>query len=177
MARAKLEFLHKQNIRSPIYELLEASRGIETLLIAECERYLVIYLWQTLEGLISDVGMKINQHQRTIGLHQKNRGHSRENRKFNITYNFMRNEVCLFKAVPKPIDELTGLTIDFFTDQLDKWLVSVPDKPPTSNHPNITINSLASLHGCARKVELSGQWQFTSAVNHRGKILQNKISN
>ncbi|KAG0722137.1 putative RNA-directed DNA polymerase from transposon BS [Chionoecetes opilio] len=68
---------------------------------------------------------------------------------------FTRNGARLFNAVPKAIRELTGVSTDSFKHQLDKWLASVPDEPPTPGYPSTGSNSLA-CHHTTREAELPG---------------------
>ncbi|KAG0729802.1 hypothetical protein GWK47_029616 [Chionoecetes opilio] len=120
------------------------------------ERYLVIYVWKTLETLVPDVGLQVNHHPRKGRLCYIRRTQATTQRVATVVHNsFTRNGARLFNAVPKAIRELTGVSTDSFKHQLDKWLASVPDEPPTPGYPSTGSNSLA-CHHTTREAELPG---------------------
>ncbi|MPC25325.1 hypothetical protein E2C01_018431 [Portunus trituberculatus] len=118
------------------------------------ERYLVIYVWKILESLVPNIGLTTNHHPRRGRLCYIKSMEATTQRVATIThYSFTRNGARVFNAVPKAIKELTGVTTDCFKRQLDRWLVTVPDEPPTPGYPSSGTNSLAGLL-TAREMEL-----------------------
>lgn len=120
------------------------------------ERYLIIYVWKTLEGLVPNVGLKVNHHARRGRLCYIRRTQATTLRTATALHNgFSRNGARLFNAVPKAVRELTGVSPDTFKHHLDKWLSTVPDEPPTPGYPSTGSNSLADIRS-TRDPELPG---------------------
>ena len=121
------------------------------------ERYLVIYVWKILEKMVPDVGLQINHHQRRGRLCYIRRTQATSQRVATVVHNsFTRNGARLFNVLPKAIRELTGVSTDSFKHQLDRWLASVPDEPPTPGYPSTGTNSLTCLQYTNREAELLG---------------------
>ena len=121
------------------------------------ERYTIIYVWKTLEGIVLNVGIQVNEHPRRGRLCYVKRTETISQRIGSIVYNsFAMNGTRLFNAVPKAIRDLSGVTSDQFKHQLDRWLAAVPDEPPTPGYPSITSNSIINLWR-AEEVELPGR--------------------
>ena len=120
------------------------------------ERYIIIYVWKILEGLVPNVEIKVNQHPRKGRLCYIKRTEATTHRAASVLHNsFSRNGARLFNAAPKAIRELRGVATDSFKLQLDRWLATLTDKPPTPGYPSTGTNSLAGLH-TTRKMVLPG---------------------
>ncbi|KAG0719891.1 hypothetical protein GWK47_049573 [Chionoecetes opilio] len=71
-----------------------------------------------------------------------------------IHHSFSHNGVRLFNCAPRHIRDLTGVTMDTFKHQLDKWLADIPDQPPTPGYSSSHDNTLPSVVLEARNREL-----------------------
>ena len=79
------------------------------------ERYLVIYVWKTLEGFLPDVGLEINNHIRKGRLCYIKRTEATTQRMKTVVHNsFTKYGARLFNAVPKAIRELSDVMTDSF---------------------------------------------------------------
>lgn len=110
------------------------------------ERYSIIYVWKILEHLVPNVGLQINNHPRRGRLcFVKRTGGASQRVKTLIHHSFTFTGTRLFNSVPQEIRNLTGITPDSFKNKLDKWLVTVPDQPPTPGYTSTSTNSLQSV--------------------------------
>ena len=106
------------------------------------ERYLIIYLWKMLEGLVP----------KCIDLERRNR--KRNGRSFKLPIlkrdasarlksiredSFFVHSVKLFNSLPREIRDLKGCKIEKFKRELDKFLLELPDAPLI---PGYTASSL-----------------------------------
>lgn len=120
------------------------------------ERYLVIYVWKILEGLVPNVGLIPNNHPRRGRLCYIKRTEATTQRMETVAYNcFSKNGARLFNAVPKAIRKLSGVKTDYFKLRLDRWLATISDEPPTPGYPSTANNSLTTLQR-AREADLPG---------------------
>ena len=98
---------------------------------------------------------------------------------------FTKYGARLFNAVPKAIPELSGVTTDSFSfkHQLDRWLNTILDDPPTPPYPNSLTdrrnNREAKLPGHSRGqrsyIDVKNPWRRpTLAELSEGEILQSK---
>ena len=96
------------------------------------ERYLIIYLWKMLENLVP----------KCIDLRRRNGG--RNGRSFRLPLlsrtastrlktirddSFFVQSVKLFNALPRNIRDLKGCSVEKFKNELDKFLLKLPDAP------------------------------------------------
>ena len=105
------------------------------------ERYTIMYIWKILEGVVPNVGMQVNYHPRRGRLCFVRSTEGTTQRVRTIAHNsFTHTGTRLFNSAPKWLRDLSGITPDQFKRQLDRWLATVPDQPPTpgysSPHPN-----------------------------------------
>ena len=105
------------------------------------ERYTIMYIWKILEGVVPNVGMQVNYHPRRGRLCFVRSTEGTTQRVRTIAHNsFTYTGTRLFNSAPKWLRDLSGITPDQFKRQLDRWLATVPDQPPTpgysSPHPN-----------------------------------------
>ena len=107
------------------------------------ERYLIIYLWKMMEGLVPEC----------VDLKRRNRGRNGRsiklpllNRNATARVNTLREgsffirSVKLFNALPRSIRDLSGCSIEKFKGQLDRFLLELPD---ATLIPGYTASSLA----------------------------------
>ena len=126
------------------------------------ERYLIIYLWKMLENLVP----------KCIDLRRRNGG--RNGRSFRLPLlsrtastrlktirddSFFVQSVKLFNALPRNIRDLKGCNVEKFKNELDKFLLKLPDAPLI---PGYTATSLVGSNSvvewcnwlkCTRKYE------------------------
>ena len=116
----------------------------------------MIYVWKTLEGLVPDVGLEINNHISKGRLCYTKRTEATTQRMKTVAHNsFTKYGARFSNAVPKAIRELPGVTTDSFKHQLDRWLNTVLDEPPTPGYPNTAPNSLTDRRN-NREAKLPG---------------------
>ena len=107
----------------------------------------MIYVWKFLEGLVPDVGLEINNHIRKGRLCYIKRTEATTQRMKTVAHNsFTKYGARPFSAGPKAIQELFGVTMDSFKHQLDRWLNTLLDEPPTPGYPNIVPNTRIPQH-------------------------------
>ena len=126
------------------------------------ERYLIIYLWKMMENLVP----------KCIDLKRRNGG--RNGRSFRLPLlcrtastrlktirdgSFFVQSVKLFNSLPRNIRDLKGCSVDAFKNELDKFLLKLPDAPLI---PGYTASSLVGSNSvvdwcnwlkCVRKYE------------------------
>ena len=110
------------------------------------ERYIIIYVWKMLEGLVPNIGMQVNNHPRRGRLCYVRSTRGVTHRVKTITHHsFTHMGTRLFNSAPMGIRSLSGITTEKFKYHLDSWLSTVPDEPPTPGYPSQTNNSLQCL--------------------------------
>ena len=94
------------------------------------ERYRIIYIWKVIEGHVPNVNNKINS------IH-----HARLGRKCQLPKipsgklgkiceaSLIFNGAQLFNVLPKPLRDMSGVSLDSFKRALDQFLNTVPDEP------------------------------------------------
>ena len=96
------------------------------------ERYLIIYLWKMMEGLVPEC----------IDLKRRNRDRNGRSIKLPLLNrtapariktlregSFFIQSVKLFNALPRNIRDMSGCSVDHFKRKLDKFLLELPDAP------------------------------------------------
>ena len=115
------------------------------------ERYIILYVWKSLEGLVPNVGFQANQHPRRGRLCQVRRAEGTSQRIQTLIHNsYTFSGTRLFNSTPRELRELKKIDPDSFKRQLDRWLSRVPDLPPTPGYTNSTSNSLVDSGGPPR---------------------------
>ncbi|KAK4297707.1 hypothetical protein Pmani_029897 [Petrolisthes manimaculis] len=104
------------------------------------KRYIVIHVWKVFEGHMLNMSIQANYGIRRgrfcnvksiSGTAQKIR---------TIKYNtFTHNGARLFTYVPQKLRDITGVPVESFMRELDKWLASLPGQPPTPCRPRSRI--------------------------------------
>ena len=95
------------------------------------ERYRVIYIWKTLEGLVPNFGVQTAHNKRTgrhcvVPLIRP----SATCRIRNLRYNSMGvHGPRLFNSLPISLRNKTNCTVDAFKSSLDRFLETIPDQP------------------------------------------------
>ena len=111
------------------------------------ERYLILYLWKMMEGLVPVC----------VDLKRRNRGRNGRSIKLPLLSrtasarvrslresSFFIQSVKLFNALPRGIRDLSGCSIEKFKRQLNKFLLELPDAPLI---PGYTASSLVRGNG------------------------------
>merc|ERR1712033_29691 len=103
------------------------------------ERYMIIYAWQMLEGIKTDVlGLQTKlseiDYHRSIKLGDIKQYRADGTRMMvriqtKILNSPMRKMERLFNCIPGHIRDITKRPTDYFKKQLDEWLREVPDHP------------------------------------------------
>ena len=94
------------------------------------ERYRIIYVWKVLEGHVPNINNKIKSiHHVRLGrkcqlpiIANSKLGRIRE---ASLVFNGAR----LFNVLPKPLRDMSGVSLDTFKRALDKFLHTIPDEP------------------------------------------------
>ena len=132
------------------------------------ERYVVIYTWKILEGLVPNISEGAN------GITPKwNDRRGRECKVPNIRSSaplriqsirrssFGIKGPRLFNSIPKQLRNLTGVTVEVFKAHLDKFLASIPDEPLIpgySLYRRCNTNSILDwTNACHRTEEVAAQ--------------------
>ena len=95
------------------------------------ERYIVIYIWKVVEGLVPNFGISVLNNSRhgryCVVPHIKTTAPVRiQNLRFaSLSVNGPR----LFNAMPNCVRNMTNCSIDAFKNALDKYIRAVPDEP------------------------------------------------
>ena len=95
------------------------------------ERYIIIYVWKIIEGLVPNFGINTSVNLRTgrfcVVPHVRSSTHRRvQSLRFaSLSVNGPR----LFNSMPKNVRNINGCATDVFKSALDRYLKSVPDEP------------------------------------------------
>ena len=117
------------------------------------ERYIIMYVWKIIEGLVPNVSASVN---RQITVHQSLRFGRKcvippflTNSRFSVHY---ENSLAvigpkLFNVMPRDIRDLTNCSINAFKCNLDTFLLTVTDQPviPGYNGGNNQLHGSNSL--------------------------------
>ena len=115
------------------------------------ERYIVLYVWKTLEGMVPNVGLHPNHHPRRGRLCYVRRADGASQRVKTLIFNsYTFSGTRLFNSIPPKLRNLTNTGADTFKRQLDKWLSKVLDLPPMPGYTCSTHNSLLEQTGGSR---------------------------
>ena len=96
------------------------------------ERYRIIYIWKTLEGLVPNCGISVSQE---IGRHGRKCHIPSINKKAKLSVKTLREQTFqvhgpqLFNALPNSVRNTTKCSVDDFKMKLDKFLETIPDEP------------------------------------------------
>ena len=134
------------------------------------ERYLVIYTWKTLEGLVPNNCNLIST---------ETRRHGRKcivipsSATVAITANLINNSFTtrgpkLFNCLPVPLRNLSGVSVTTFKKHFDKFLKTIPDEPGVSGYVKYraaTTNSLVD------QVAYFNQQSWHASVSQKMDIL------
>ena len=97
------------------------------------ERYRIIYVWKSIEGLVPDLGLKVKycpetRRGRLCEIPTISKGAS-ERIKTLRDQSINVHGARLFNAMPESIRNLTGCSDDDFKEKLDQYLTHIPDQP------------------------------------------------
>ena len=117
------------------------------------ERYRIIYIWKVIEGHVPNVNNKINSIQ-----------HARLGRKCQLPKipsgklgkigeaSLVFNGAQLFNVLPKPLRDMSGVSLDSFKRALDQFLNTVPDEPQIPGYTACRrADSNSIIHMCKSK--------------------------
>ena len=95
------------------------------------ERYIIIYVWKMLEGLVPDMGVEVLYNRRhgraCVVPHIRTSAPTRvQNLRFS---SFAVNGPRLFNAMPDKIRNMTDCSLNTFKNALDQHLKHIPDEP------------------------------------------------
>ena len=95
------------------------------------ERYIAIYVWKVMEGMVPNFGVDIGCNRRTGRYCIIPKVRSTVSRRIQtIRFNSLAvNGSRIFNSLPIYIRNKTGCSVDSFKAAIDKYLKSVPDEP------------------------------------------------
>ena len=157
-------FTSKLNI-NPQYDYYDRLKDLNLFsLQRRRERYAIIYTWKILEGMVPN----LPQNKIQANLHVSYNGTYRNGRMCKIP-NIVKNSASekfktlfnnslairgprLFNSTPHFIRNITGVSVSVFKNKLDKWLLTLEDKPPTIGYAvGNTTNSLIEAWKIGKK--------------------------
>jgi hypothetical protein len=135
------------------------------------ERYFILYTWKVLEGLVPNVS--IHQERKIIAKWTSRHGricqiptvksqvHAKvkDARYSSLGYRGPQ----LFNTVPAEIRNITGVPLDRFKKELDKYLCTVPDEPQI---PGYTMYRRADTNSLVH-MSISGTWEKQDGKEER----------
>ena len=112
------------------------------------ERYRIIYIWKILEQLVPNVNSKIQEvyHERTGRKCKLTLPH----RGVTAVFNAQCSSICyhgvkLFNVLPKNLRNMSGVSVQQFKSELDKYLATVPDEPQIPGYTQLRRSQTNSL--------------------------------
>ena len=95
------------------------------------ERYVCMYIWKILEGLVPNFGITLSQNRRrgrycTVPLVKKLSSHKTQSIRFN---SMGVRGPRIFNSLPQHLRDMSCCSIDVFKRALDQHLSTVPDEP------------------------------------------------
>ena len=117
------------------------------------ERYRIIYIWKVIEGHVPNVNNKINSIQharlgRKCQLPKIPSGKLGKIREASLVFNGAQ----LFNVLPKPLRDMSGVSLDSFKRALDQFLNTVPDEPQIPGYTACRrADSNSLIHMCKSK--------------------------
>ena len=95
------------------------------------ERYIAIYIWKVIEGIVPNFGVSVGCNKRTgrycvVPIVRSTVSHKIQSIRFN---SLVVNGAQIFNSLPIHIRNKTECSVDSFKAALDKYLKLVPDEP------------------------------------------------
>ena len=125
------------------------------------ERYIIIYTWKILEGIVPNPNnqiVHINNGYRGRRCIRSQLPNTKASMKTILDNSFIHYGPKLFNCLPKNIRNLTRCCTETFKHNLDKYLRTLKDEPPIANSPSqrsASSNSIPDQVSAANAVDLS----------------------
>ena len=122
------------------------------------ERYLIIYTWKVLEGLVPNLSSNPIQ-ERSSDRRGRSCVEKPINRHTSVKIQSLRSNSFavmgprLFNIMPKFIRDTSGVTVDVFKHRLDKYLSSIPDEPQVRGYTAMRQAETNSILDMSRLAE------------------------
>ena len=126
------------------------------------ERYIVIYTWKMLEGLVPNIGVDSKNHLRLGRICKVPYANNRARAQVRTLKNMfltVRGPI-LFNALPIKIRSVTGVSVDSFKNQLDKFLKELPDDPATPGYHRRAISNTIADQAALRRRDGWSRWRL-----------------
>ena len=115
------------------------------------ECYTIIYMWKIVEGLVPNVNNLISSYKHIrLGRKCNTVSHNNKLKDQQITCIGVR----LFNLMPKSIRNITEKDVNYFKQELDKFLTNIPDEPNILGHQYQRRSKTNSL------VDMIGTWNM-----------------
>ena len=108
------------------------------------ERYRIIYTWKMLENMIPNCGLTAHFSARRGRLINVNPVNNKSSARIKSIRegSFIINGPRLFNSLPAAIRNISNCTVESFKNQLDQFLLNIPDEPICDTHKPNAINQV-----------------------------------